>query len=207
MFRTRIGTIRRDALGRLPAEDAEVTALRGHYVRGQKPARKNDLSAGVGKDQPNTPRDVARVEMLLEDKGFYDLKRTEGPTGIYGFPQDEAIKTFQSANGLKKDGLIFPGGETIRRLSDEGGEEGGDDEDEDEDEDEEKTPPPPPSKPDPEGGDKDDGDDEGDKDDQCGEYAEAVETAEAELQQAQGVLDSALADLAEAEALLKELEA
>lgn len=74
------------------------------------------LDQAVGRNQPNTRADVARVEVALHRAGFYDLESTGGPTGWYGPPQDEAIKAYQKAGGFDPDGVLLHGGPTATSL-------------------------------------------------------------------------------------------
>ncbi|MBT4891093.1 MAG: peptidoglycan-binding protein [Rhodospirillales bacterium] len=70
----------------------------------------------VGNTSSNNRRDVAKVETLLGKAGYLDLDKTDGPTGYYGERLKQSVQRFQKANGLKKDGLINPRGETMRIL-------------------------------------------------------------------------------------------
>lgn len=74
------------------------------------------LGAAVGPDQPNRREDVIRVETILGNTGHHDLSRTDGPVGYWGQRQEQAVKDWQSQNGLKVDGLLKPGGPTITSL-------------------------------------------------------------------------------------------
>ncbi|MGE4281379.1 MAG: peptidoglycan-binding protein [Magnetospirillum sp.] len=74
------------------------------------------LGAPVGPDQSNRREDVIRVETILGNTGHHDLSRTDGPVGYWGQRQEQAVKDWQSQNGLKVDGLLKPGGPTITSL-------------------------------------------------------------------------------------------
>ncbi|MBI2240140.1 MAG: hypothetical protein HYU59_04965 [Magnetospirillum gryphiswaldense] len=74
------------------------------------------LGAPVGPDQPNRREDVIRVETILGNTGHHDLSRTDGPVGYWGQRQEQAVRDWQSQNGLKVDGLLKPGGPTITSL-------------------------------------------------------------------------------------------
>ena len=74
------------------------------------------LGAPVGPDQPNRREDVIRVETILGNTGHHDLSRTDGPVGYWGQRQEQAVKDWQSQNGLTVDGLLKPGGPTITSL-------------------------------------------------------------------------------------------
>jgi len=129
-----------DALGRLgrgiwrdlppPEEEAAdsdtvVDALRGQWRgqwRGQSfPAGGFglDLAGAVGRGAHNERADVARLETLLHRAGHYDVNGTNGPTGYFGGPQEDAVRAYQKARGLTVDGLVLPEGETMAALSSE----------------------------------------------------------------------------------------
>lgn len=74
------------------------------------------LQDSVGVDGTNRRRDVAKVESLLGRTGDLDLSQTDGVTGFVGLRLDEAIRRFQKRHGLKVDGHVAPGGETITTL-------------------------------------------------------------------------------------------
>lgn len=66
----------------------------------------------------NRRGDVAKVEGLMGAAGPLDLWQTDGPTGYYGARLEDAVKRFQKSKGLKVDGHLNPGGETIGSLHD-----------------------------------------------------------------------------------------
>ena len=72
----------------------------------------------VGRDGPNRKDDVARVESLLDHAGHLKIDKTVLPDGKYRARTDRALRAFQSDYGLKVNGLVNPGGPTIRRLVD-----------------------------------------------------------------------------------------
>lgn len=74
------------------------------------------LSDAVGPEEPNLRPDVVKVETFLDRTGHLDLARTDGPTGYYGSRVDKSIRDFQRDGGLKVDGLVNPGGPTLRSL-------------------------------------------------------------------------------------------
>ena len=95
-----------DPFGRLMAEpepEPEITGFR-------YPFRIHD---SVGMEGRNNRRDVAKVENLFGRLGELNLDETDGVTGFAGARLDEAIRRFQKRQGLKVDGHINPGGETI----------------------------------------------------------------------------------------------
>ena len=74
------------------------------------------ISQSVGMGGKNDRTDVAVTEKLLHQNGVLDTNQTKGPTGYFGMRADQAIRTFQKDKGLKVDGLMLPGGPTIKAL-------------------------------------------------------------------------------------------
>ncbi len=99
----------RDPFGRLTADDGSRSRLSalGDLA---------NLKDTVGRDAANDPDDVARVEMLLEHAGVFDLKPSEGPTGFVGERLLDAIVTFQKRAGMAPSGIIRPGDATHLSL-------------------------------------------------------------------------------------------
>lgn len=98
-----------DPFGRLPAEpgpEPEIEDLRDPL----------HLRDSVGLEGANGRRDVAKVESLLGRTGDLDLADTDGVTGFAGLRLDEAVRRFQKRHGLKVDGHVAPGGETVTTL-------------------------------------------------------------------------------------------
>ncbi len=79
--------------------------------------RPFNLATSVGRIGGNERNDVAKIETLLGQSGHLDLSKTEGPTGFFGTRVEDAVKNFQKDYGLRIDGLVNPGGETIRALA------------------------------------------------------------------------------------------
>ena len=75
------------------------------------------IKGPVGPVAPNRRADVGKVETFLSKTGNFDLNDTDGPTGYYGMRLEDAVNGFQEANGLKTDGLLNPGGKTIKALA------------------------------------------------------------------------------------------
>ena len=75
------------------------------------------LSGPVGRRGGNAREDVGRVECLLKLAGVHDLAPTDGPTGYFGTRLEEAVKAFQKDHGLRTDGEVTPGGETLKALA------------------------------------------------------------------------------------------
>ncbi len=74
------------------------------------------LSDHVGPRRRNRRDDVAKVELMLGGQGYLDLARTNGPTGYFGAPQEQAIRRLQADRGLSVDGWAAPDGETVASL-------------------------------------------------------------------------------------------
>lgn len=75
-----------------------------------------DIDKAVGVGGINRPADVRIVQRLLNEKGF-----PSGPVdGQFGPRTRHAITTFQGTFMRRPDGLIEPGGMTIRRLNEAG---------------------------------------------------------------------------------------
>jgi len=79
--------------------------------------RLDVLSGPVGKNGKNDRLDVAKVESLLGAHGYLDLDVTDGPTGYAGARLENAARRFQKDKGLRVDGRLAPGGETIMTLA------------------------------------------------------------------------------------------
>jgi len=96
----------KDPFGRVLAEpkpDPEILNIRNPF----------SLTDSVGMEGKNSRRDVAKAETLLGRLGEINLRETDGVTGFAGARLDESIRKFQKRHGLKVDGQINPGGETI----------------------------------------------------------------------------------------------
>jgi peptidoglycan hydrolase-like protein with peptidoglycan-binding domain len=90
---------------------------RGASLDALHPDGPFELRDPVGAYKPNRQGDVAKVQALLHDTGHLDANETDGPTGIYSRALlDAPIRAFQKDHGLKVDGILNPGGETIGKL-------------------------------------------------------------------------------------------
>jgi len=81
-------------------------------------SRPYRLQRPIGPYQTNHPEDVFAVKKNLYMNGYYRPAEGESPTAI-GQNLVNSVHHYQYANGLKTDGMLFPGGETERSLSDE----------------------------------------------------------------------------------------
>ena len=95
-----------DPFGRVLAEpepESEITNFKNPFR----------LRQSVGMEGRSDRRDVAKVENLLGRTRDLNLAETDGVTGFVGQRLDEAIRRFQKRQGLKVDGHVNPGGETV----------------------------------------------------------------------------------------------
>ena len=113
----------RDPLGRIPTPppDDPIEIMRGDWALGRldrHPVKRLlDIRGGIGRGEVNDREDVGGIEALLSRTGHRDLKSTSGPTGLFGSPQENAIRGFQKDHGLRQDGIMRPGGETQTALA------------------------------------------------------------------------------------------
>lgn len=81
-------------------------------------AESINLHGSVGaRGAENHRSDVAKVETLLGDAGFYKPMTNLGPNGWHNPNLDSAIREFQKSKGLQVDGFLKPSGPTINALS------------------------------------------------------------------------------------------
>ncbi|MEO5338728.1 MAG: hypothetical protein H7841_17860, partial [Magnetospirillum sp. WYHS-4] len=81
-----------------------------------RPRSYFSLADGVGLGQANKPEDVAKVQSVLANWNDKPFQRFQGPTGFLGEDDVETIRGYQGAHGLRIDGYLRPGGETVRSL-------------------------------------------------------------------------------------------
>jgi len=74
------------------------------------------LGQAVGIGGKNKASDVAAAKALLKQAGFLSNPKTAESEADPDFQFD--IQRFQTANGLKMDGVMNPGGETEKKLAD-----------------------------------------------------------------------------------------
>ncbi|MDH3234267.1 MAG: peptidoglycan-binding protein [Alphaproteobacteria bacterium] len=75
-----------------------------------------EIKAGIGEGRQNRRPDVAKVETLMDALGEHDASPTDGPTGFLNTRLEEDLQRFQARNGLTVDGIVDPGGETLREI-------------------------------------------------------------------------------------------
>ena len=81
-----------------------------------KPAPIKPLQRAVGRKQPNRSSDVGTAIGQLINKGIYALRNRQQDAVVKNAGLENAIETFQQANGLKVDAVMNPGGETEQAL-------------------------------------------------------------------------------------------
>ncbi len=75
------------------------------------------LHGSVGASGADNHRpDVAKIENLLGDAGYYKPMTDSGPNGGHNPNLDSAIRSFQKDKGLQVDGLLKPGGPTQEAI-------------------------------------------------------------------------------------------
>ena len=70
------------------------------------------LTGGVGPNEDNIPDDSTKVRNLLALLGQTDFDTHPGDSQEI----EKAVRRFQSANGIEVDGILQPGGETIKAV-------------------------------------------------------------------------------------------
>ncbi|HUT50638.1 MAG TPA: peptidoglycan-binding domain-containing protein [Alphaproteobacteria bacterium] len=75
-----------------------------------------EIKAGIGEGRRNRRPDVAKIETLMDTLGEHDASPTDGPTGFLNTRLEEDLQRFQARNGLTVDGIVDPGGETLREI-------------------------------------------------------------------------------------------
>jgi len=74
------------------------------------------LAGAVGENQPNRWRDVYKVQKGLANTGHFALDLTKEKSGEHTPTLAQAIRNFQREKREEIDGLLLPGGPTIKRL-------------------------------------------------------------------------------------------
>lgn len=81
---------------------------------GPEPFKLHGSVGSTGAD--NHRPDVAKVETLLGDAGYYRPMTSAGPDGWHNPALDQSIRSFQKDKGLLVDGLLKPNGPTITAI-------------------------------------------------------------------------------------------
>lgn len=76
-----------------------------------------ELSDEIGNGRVNREVDVTGVKQALGALGLYRYDRTADPSPFIDRAMLDAIKALQAGNGLKVDGLMQPGGETVTAMN------------------------------------------------------------------------------------------
>ena len=81
-------------------------------MRNPQPSRRHtsNLCDRTGNGQPNRPRDILWVKEALRRLGRYNHDGTPHP--YIDRPLNDAILSYQRDRGLRRDGVLVPGGET-----------------------------------------------------------------------------------------------
>jgi hypothetical protein len=80
------------------------------------------LKQPVGRDAPNRPDDVTRLQRALSETGDYTFTAPRERSGVMSPNLETALTRYQSRTGLKPDGYAAPGGPTIQRVNGEAAE-------------------------------------------------------------------------------------
>jgi peptidoglycan hydrolase-like protein with peptidoglycan-binding domain len=101
-----------------PAPDAEGKR-RGTLQVPRLRRRPGDdrLKQPVGRDAPNRPDDVARLQRALSETGDYTFTAPRERSGVMNANLDTAVTRYQRRNGLKPDGVVTPDGPTIQQIA------------------------------------------------------------------------------------------
>ena len=116
-WRVSAGSLADDA-----ADDGRFGAFQQAWKRGASNAElfgddPFQLGGALGAgNSANRRPDVAKVETFLGQTGHYKPLKGEGPGGYVNTRLDEAIRAFQSDNGLDADGIVTPQGMVLALL-------------------------------------------------------------------------------------------
>jgi hypothetical protein len=75
------------------------------------------LKQPVGRDAPNRPDDVARLQRALSETGDYTFTAPRERSGVMSANLETALTRYQRRTGLKPDGVVAPDGPTIQRVN------------------------------------------------------------------------------------------
>jgi lysozyme len=85
---------------------------------GDDPEGFFNLSGSVGDLGDNNRSDVIKTQIMLGETGHFDLGGLGGPTGWPSSDLSRGLRRYQQDRGLTVDGIMLPGGETLRSLGD-----------------------------------------------------------------------------------------
>ncbi len=100
---------KRDPFGRMLPDDGSQSRFRD-----MNDALK--LEAPIGPNGKNSPDDVARIEIVMDQLGELDLAATDGPTGFYGERLRQAIIAVQQRYNLPETGRVAPNDATMAAI-------------------------------------------------------------------------------------------
>ena len=75
------------------------------------------LKQPVGRDAPNRPDDVARLQRALSETGDYTFTAPRERSGVMTANLETAVTRYQRRTGLNPDGVVAPDGPTIQRVN------------------------------------------------------------------------------------------
>jgi hypothetical protein len=79
------------------------------------------LKKPVGRDAPNRPDDVARLQRALSETGDYTFTAPRERSGVMSANLENAVTRYQRRTGLKPDAYVAPDGPTIQQIAEEAG--------------------------------------------------------------------------------------
>jgi hypothetical protein len=77
----------------------------------------NRLKQPVGRDAPNRPDDVARLQRALSETGDYTFTAPRERSGVMSANLDTAVTRYQRRIGLNPDGVVAPDGPTVQQIA------------------------------------------------------------------------------------------
>jgi hypothetical protein len=75
------------------------------------------LKQPVGRDAPNRPDDVTRLQRALSETGDYTFTAPRERSGVMSPNLDTAVTRYQRRTGLKPDGVVAPNGPTVQQIA------------------------------------------------------------------------------------------
>jgi hypothetical protein len=75
------------------------------------------LKKPVGRDAPNRPDDVARLQRALSETDDYTFTAPRERSGVMSANLETALTRYQRRTGLKPDGVVAPGGPTVQQIA------------------------------------------------------------------------------------------
>jgi peptidoglycan hydrolase-like protein with peptidoglycan-binding domain len=75
------------------------------------------LKQPVGRDAPNRPDDVTRLQRALSETGDYTFTAPRERSGVMSANLETAVTRYQRRTGLKPDGYVAPDGPTVQQIA------------------------------------------------------------------------------------------